>query len=234
MRLANSANLEHFEFKFAPKTAFTSAADLPDGEGEQHHGFYHGASIWSGETDPGAFEEQQVALEHLLVSPTGWRPLTVEVRELASETQKIVIDTSKRLRNRPIEPSNATDAPRARGKRPAWLGPVVARLQEIAQYGPGWDSYNAVPVGRENIRAAFAFMRRVLGDGVPAPSLVALPRGGLQIEWHRAGLDAEIEFSNGLDLGLYFRDRTSGFEWEGPSEAGFQEFRLGDRLSRPL
>jgi len=40
---------------------------------------------------------------------------------------------------------------------------------------------------------------------LPPPSIVPISDGGLQIEWHRAGKDFEIEFSRWIDPTLLLR-----------------------------
>jgi len=112
-----------------------------------------------------------------------------------------------------------------------WFGPVAARIRQLAKLQPGWDSYRAVAVGVRDVENALAFMLRVLRPDTPAPSVVALPRGGVQLEWHRGGMDIEVEFSGGRDQGLYYRDVVTDAEWEGPSDVGFEEFAIAERLA---
>lgn len=112
--------------------------------------------------------------------------------------------------------------------KPNWWAPVIGRVREIASLPSGWDSYGAARVDRRNIVRALNFLIQVVGGNAPVPNIVALPDGGLQLEWHRGGMDVEVEFSEGVDQGLYFRQ--AGTEWEGPTEAGFDEFSIAQRL----
>jgi hypothetical protein len=44
-------------------------------------------------------------------------------------------------------------------------------------------------------------------------------------------MDIEVEFSGGRDQGLYYRDVVTDAEWEGPSDVGFEEFAIAERLA---
>ncbi|MEJ7570345.1 MAG: hypothetical protein WKF41_19040 [Gaiellaceae bacterium] len=124
-----------------------------------------------------------------------------------------------------VFPAESTSEP----EKPEWWAPVTARVKEIASLRAGWDTYGADPVDRRNIVAALNFLLQSVGRRAPVPGIVPLPDGGLQLEWHRGGMDVEVEFYEGEDQGLYFRDAQSG-EWEGPSQAGFEEFEIAQRL----
>ncbi len=124
-----------------------------------------------------------------------------------------------------VFPPESTSEP----EKPDWWTPVTVRVREIASLREDWDSYDAAPVDRRNIVAALNFLLRVVGRHAPAPGIVPLPDGSVQLEWHRGGMDVEVEFTEGVDQGLYFRHALSG-EWEGPAQAGFEEFDIARRL----
>jgi len=49
-------------------------------------------------------------------------------------------------------------------------------------------------------------------DGTPVPSIVPTNSGGIQLEWHRNGVDLEIEVISARKFGVLFVDPASGEE----------------------
>ena len=45
-----------------------------------------------------------------------------------------------------------------------------------------------------------------MDDDTPAPALVPMSDGSIQMEWHTLGLDLEIRLLSGADLEVYFED----------------------------
>jgi hypothetical protein len=108
---------------------------------------------------------------------------------------------------------------------------VVTRLTTLLSLPHDWDSYGSQPVDLANALSAVAFLMEVMAPGTPPPSLVPLGGGGVQLEWHRRGLDLEVEFRDGREQGLYVFDQKSRNEWEGPAIEGFRRLGLARRLS---
>jgi hypothetical protein len=54
----------------------------------------------------------------------------------------------------------------------------------------------------------------VLDSGTPKPSVVPTSRGGIQLEWHRAGVDLEIEIESPDRVNVFFEDDREGTEEE--------------------
>ena len=96
---------------------------------------------------------------------------------------------------------------------------------------PGWDGHDGVPIKDEHILAAGKYLSAVMAPETDAPSIVPTADGGLQLEWHKAGVDVEVLFSDSEDGALYVRDLAADKEWEGPAVAGFAEFELASRLA---
>jgi hypothetical protein len=55
----------------------------------------------------------------------------------------------------------------------------------------------------------------VMDNDAPAPSVVPLSDGGVQLEWHRRGRNLEIEFPADEAPGFYYYEDGSEFESEG-------------------
>jgi hypothetical protein len=113
---------------------------------------------------------------------------------------------------------------------PRWLQDTVGRMNELLRLRPGWDTYVARPVARRNVQGALHFLLRVMAADTPSPTIVPVSDGGVQLEWHREGLDVEVLFSGEEDDGLYCHDVATGQEWEGPPVEGFIELDLARRL----
>jgi hypothetical protein len=96
-----------------------------------------------------------------------------------------------------------------------WLDATVKGLGSTLRLDNGWDTYNAAPVSPSSVQRALAFLFRFLEPSSPTPSVVPLSDGGVQMEWHRGGLDIEVTFSPREVPELYVRDLETGDEWEG-------------------
>jgi hypothetical protein len=115
-------------------------------------------------------------------------------------------------------------------ERPTWLEPVADAFGKVARLGSGWDTYGAAPLHRPTLLAALTFLAHHLDATSPAPAVVPLPDGGIQLEWHRAGVDVELTFDAGGAVDLYFADLAADEEWEGPAAGGFRRLNLARRL----
>lgn len=76
---------------------------------------------------------------------------------------------------------------------PAWLRNVLAELDDLSRLPPNWDSRGAVVPSPAAIRGAIDLLALIMRDDTPPPTIVPTARGTLQLEWHRRGMDVEIE-----------------------------------------
>ena len=109
----------------------------------------------------------------------------------------------------------------------SWFGPVVDRLQESMRLDQGWDSYGGSPIAVSAVQDAISFLASTLDRDSVAPAVVPMSDGGLQLLWHRAGIDIEVTFAaDGAEL--YTRDLETGGEMEWPTltEAARTHFAL--------
>ena len=93
---------------------------------------------------------------------------------------------------------------------PETLGPAVDRAIGLLQLPRGWNSHNAERVAETAVRRTIEFLMEYLVSDVPAPVVVPTVRGGLQLEWHRNGVDIEVHFSADGDAVLVAEDGTTG------------------------
>ena len=91
---------------------------------------------------------------------------------------------------------------------------AVYRAIELRQLPKGWNSYGAEPVSDAAFVRTVTFLCEYVVAGVPGPSLVPTVRGGLQIEWHRCGVDIEVEVNPEGSVFWCAADRRTGEEVE--------------------
>jgi hypothetical protein len=74
-----------------------------------------------------------------------------------------------------------------------WLSTALRELYSLSALGPDWDSYGSQPISRSAIAAAERLLTSLEVFGDPAPSIVPVSGGGIQIEWHTTHRDLEFE-----------------------------------------
>jgi hypothetical protein len=98
---------------------------------------------------------------------------------------------------------------------PLWLRATVSQLEEILSLDENWDSYGAEPVSFENAEYAVRLLDFVAGLATPAPFIAPTPEGSVQLEWHRAGIDLEVEVVSPYRLFVSYEDETGQTKsWE--------------------
>lgn len=110
-----------------------------------------------------------------------------------------------------------------------WYGAALKQISGLTALAVGWNGYEAREVKADLAIDAATFLTKVAFPGIAAPSITPLADGGVQVEWHRGGLDIEVAFSD-HDPGVYIADRQGG-ETELPlSDAVSAIARLWRRL----
>jgi hypothetical protein len=97
---------------------------------------------------------------------------------------------------------------------PLWFDPLMQGLVDLLTLPENWDSYGAPPIVPKIINDAMSLMNGVLGPSSPAPRVVPLSSGGLQLEWHRNGIDLEVVFDRDEQAFFYLRNRQNDDESE--------------------
>jgi hypothetical protein len=111
-----------------------------------------------------------------------------------------------------------------------WLKDALDRISALTALADGWDSYGGRAVDATIVMDTVKFLMKVSYPSIPRPSIVPLATGGLQVEWHRGGVDLEVAFCD-EDPGALVSDRESGDVREMPtSEAATEVTRLLKRL----
>jgi hypothetical protein len=78
-----------------------------------------------------------------------------------------------------------------------------------------WDLYGGKTVGSDVVVESLSILGQIMDAASPAPSVVPLGDGGLQLEWHRNQQDLEIVFPSDDVPQFYYRDRRAGIEQDG-------------------
>lgn len=91
---------------------------------------------------------------------------------------------------------------------------ALERACELQRLPRGWNSHGAEPVSDTAFRQVIEFLTAYVVRGVAGPALVPTVRGGLQLEWHRRGVDIEVEVGPDGSVSWCAEDRQSGDEVE--------------------
>ena len=111
-----------------------------------------------------------------------------------------------------------------------WLTPTLEAFERLLQLDAD-DEWHPRP-DVEFVAEALTFFSSALPRDAAPPSVAPLNDGGLQVEWHRGGLDVEVIFSADDDeRGVYIRDREHGEEIHLPLSPSEFAAAVGDRLN---
>ena len=88
-------------------------------------------------------------------------------------------------------------------KEPVWFRPLFTKLVALLDLPPNWNSHGARPVDLKALEFALNLLLETMQSESPLPTIVALPRGGIQLEWHRGGIDFEIASSAAGQFSVY-------------------------------
>ena len=94
-----------------------------------------------------------------------------------------------------------------------WYGEALERMNRLTDLAAGWNGYDAREVKGDTAIEAVTFLAKVAYPGIAAPAIVPISDGGVQVEWHRGGVDIEIAFSD-EEPGVYVEDREDGSSQE--------------------
>ena len=73
---------------------------------------------------------------------------------------------------------------------------VRARLKELLDLPQGWDSYGAGCIDPKAVDAASRLLDVLDHD----PAVIPTSHGGIQLEWHRDGLELEVEINTAGEI----------------------------------
>jgi hypothetical protein len=77
-----------------------------------------------------------------------------------------------------------------------------------------WDSRGSAEIRVDAIAFALTMLGQVMPPKAPAPAIVPLGHGGIQLIWHRPALDIEAEIVAPNQAIVYRLDKATGSEEE--------------------
>lgn len=112
---------------------------------------------------------------------------------------------------------------------------VAKRIYRLLELAPNWDSYGASSVDRAAAARAVRLILEDLPPEMPTPLVNATSSGGVQLEWHRRGANAEIEVApGGQDAVVYLDDDGVERECEGSIDSVWPLLKeVGEVFRRP-
>jgi hypothetical protein len=117
-----------------------------------------------------------------------------------------------------VVPSEGS-SPYAPRHLPPWVESAIARLVELSELPAGWDSRRAAPIERTAIIGALQIMAEVMERSGPLPAIIPTVEGGVLLEWHRVGLEMEIEVEPTGDAYVMFQTTEGSKSWDGTWES---------------
>ncbi len=110
---------------------------------------------------------------------TNWvTPASVELLNVSDEPRYVASNRSVRV-----------------GGMNEWQRKAIGKVLEYKwQLNSNWDSYESNPIGEWVTYAATKLVEKIPFDNIPAPRVVPVSGGGIQMEWSKGHRDLEIYF----------------------------------------
>lgn len=117
--------------------------------------------------------------------------------------------------------------------RPPWVQSAVERVVALARVEAGWGGQHTLPLQRDALQAALSVLAKVMSSQSKGPQMVLTNEGGLQLEWHAAGVDLEIEVRPDGSAEVIIEDAARGLDIDGSLGEHFDTVRalLARRLT---
>ena len=87
---------------------------------------------------------------------------------------------------------------------------AIAAICDLGKLQANWDTYGALQVNRQCMVTAIVLLLTSSRPNTPSPDVVPTVRGGVQLEWHRGGIDLEIEIELPSQIRLFLADSRTG------------------------
>ncbi len=112
---------------------------------------------------------------------------------------------------------------------PIWLKPTLARFAELAALRDNWDGRGSAKVRTDVLSFALrSVLPEVLPPTAPAPAVIPLGHGGVQLIWNTASAEIEVEVIAPNKIIACHFDKASGKEVDEPLTNNFS--KLADLL----
>jgi hypothetical protein len=83
----------------------------------------------------------------------------------------------------PVTVAPPVVSPPTTASLPLWLEPTLSRMRELSALGRDWDRRGSAAVRQDALQFAYSVLMEVMAPTTPAPSIVPLGHGGVQLLW---------------------------------------------------
>jgi hypothetical protein len=93
-----------------------------------------------------------------------------------------------------------------------WLSSALADIARVAALPPNWDGHGSPQLGAKEREYATDLLASIDYEDLPAPNIVPVSGGGIQLEWQHRGRELELEIvagSQGLLFLKVYEDETA-------------------------
>jgi hypothetical protein len=104
------------------------------------------------------------------------------------------------------QPSTATE--------PAWLAPTRDQMLSLQGLSDNWDDRGSAEVRKDVISFAGSMLSSIMSPTAPAPAIVPLGHGGVQLMWQNDAVEIEVEVISPNHVVAYRFDKATGDEQE--------------------
>jgi len=96
----------------------------------------------------------------------------------------------------------------------AWVRPTRLRFLDLIKLHANWDNRGSAAPNVYALQFAWSFLNQIMKPSTPAPGIIPLGHGGVQLIWSNKNYELEVEVLGPNNLIVYFFDKTSGREAE--------------------
>jgi hypothetical protein len=114
-------------------------------------------------------------------------------------------------------------SPTTTSGRPLWVSPVMRRILQLAALKKNWDGRGSARVSPDALIFVVTLLAQSMPPDGPAPDMVPLGNGGIQLIWTTPRAELEVEVTRPNDVYVYHHDRVSGLEREVRATTQFNE-----------
>jgi hypothetical protein len=100
---------------------------------------------------------------------------------------------------------------------PLWLRPVLAQFTRLMALDDNWDQRGSAEVRHDVLSFAFrGVLPEIMPPTAPAPAVIPLGHGGVQLVWNTDRAEIEVEVIAPNEIIAYHFDKATGEESEEP------------------
>ena len=121
-------------------------------------------------------------------------------------TQTVLAD----LLTRPAPSEKRQTVALALPDKPEWIGTVERQISELSRLPFGWDAFGAGPIRHDVLWFALWLLDSAMLEDTPPPHVTPMSHEGVMLEWHRKGINLEIEIERPGEAHITYEDPATG------------------------